>query len=99
MTFLPTVDGGRTVPPFLNGRGYRPGVREVNATSETTFGVGFDSGPVTFSLGDTVEATFLVIAWPDPSCHWLDVGAEFDICEGGIKVGSGVVASAWVQDD
>ena len=99
VSFMLTVEGGRKVPPHLSGYRYRPGIREANASSKVMTGAFFYSGPETFSLGESVEATFLVLAWPDPSCHWLDVGAEFEICEGTRKVGSGIVTGAWVSVD
>ena len=85
---LSTDKGGRLTPIFV---GYRPHFRVCGGDGEY-LGVEFvdgPSGPV--HPGETTSATVKFMYEPQVSYESLTVGSEFEIMEGGKRVGTGKV--------
>ena len=92
--FLPTDQGGRRTPICLSenvATPYMPHLRVIGGDG-TYLGVEFVDGPDDpIPPGGRTYATVRFMNEPQISYDALQVGATFDICEGGRVVGSGRV--------
>jgi translation elongation factor EF-Tu-like GTPase len=90
--FLPSDEGGRKNPVYLNDGGYRPHFR-VNGNTEY-LGVQFLEGPDRIiNPNERVTAKVWLMYHPDMFYDKLSEGKEFEILEGAKVVGRGVAIS------
>jgi hypothetical protein len=103
IAFLKAEEGGRSVPPILLGRSYRPHlvvgdpgrreaiVDEYGRGAEDYLGVAFEKGPANVTLGEEIVATLVLMFYPHPTYDKLTPGAAFTVREGLKVVGHGTV--------
>ena len=92
-TLLPAAQQPRLVP------GWRPTICPIVSSpavidlSVPSLGVFFASGPGQAQIGTSFSCTFQLLAWPDPACDPIAVGADFAFLEGTTVVGTGKVVA------